>query len=258
MWLPTDSVAVLKVAVPPDSVPLPILVEPSWKVTVPLGVPAPGLTAATVAVKVTLWPKTDGFGVELASHGGGPVNLNILYALMWAWFCGCGFIQVGYDTDLRNGRGDTTAYWRDPETVFPDPYSVDDKKWQYVILEDHMWLDVIKQYWPVPAQRVTLNRSPEPLPLSSMGRRGVVLPVVGPRGCAVVAQSVGYEAMVRSNPLALRLPISKIHPGPMDKDDWRTNAIIDVGQVYAVHPHFRHSPLRSLRSGAVWPRCTKH
>jgi hypothetical protein len=101
------------------------------------------------------------------------VNLNILYALMWAWFCGCGFIQVGYDTDLRNGRGDTTAYWRDPETVFPDPYSVDDKKWQYVILEDHMWLDVIKQYWPVPAQRVTLNRSPEPLPLSSMGRRGV-------------------------------------------------------------------------------------
>ena len=82
------------------------------------------------------------------------------------------------------------------------------------------------------------------------------LPVVGPRGRAVVAQRVGYEAMVRSNPLALRLPIPKIHPGPMDKDDWRTNAIIDVGQVYVVHPHFRHSPLRSLRSGAVRPRCT--
>ena len=73
-----------------------------------------------------------------------------------------------------------------------------------------------------------------------MGRRGVVLPVVGPRGRAVVAQSVGCEAMVRSNPLALRLPISKIHPGPMDKDDWRTNAVIDVGQVYAVHAQFRY------------------
>ena len=73
-----------------------------------------------------------------------------------------------------------------------------------------------------------------------MGRRGVVLPVVGPRGRAVVAQSVGYEAMVRSNPLALRLPVPKIHPGPMDKDDWRTNAVIDVGQVYAVHAQFRY------------------
>src|SRR5215471_19982163 len=91
-----------------------------------------------------------------------------------------------------------------------------------------------------------------------MGRRGVVLPVVGPPGRAVVAQSIGYEAMVRGNPLALRLPIPKIHPGPMDKDDWRTNAVIDVGQIYAVHPHFRHSPLRSLRFGPVWPRCTKN
>ena len=30
--------------------------RPSLKVTVPVGVPAPGLTAATVAVKVTAWP----------------------------------------------------------------------------------------------------------------------------------------------------------------------------------------------------------
>ena len=32
------------------------------KVTVPVGVPAPGSMAATVAVKVTAWPKTDGVG----------------------------------------------------------------------------------------------------------------------------------------------------------------------------------------------------
>jgi hypothetical protein len=35
-------------------------VAPSRKFTVPVGVPAPGLTTATVAVKVTLCPKTDG------------------------------------------------------------------------------------------------------------------------------------------------------------------------------------------------------
>ena len=35
------------------------------KVTVPVGVPAPGLTALTVAVKVTDSPNTEGFTDEL-------------------------------------------------------------------------------------------------------------------------------------------------------------------------------------------------
>ena len=35
------------------------------KVTVPVGVPAPGETGATVAVKVTDCPKTDGSGDEV-------------------------------------------------------------------------------------------------------------------------------------------------------------------------------------------------
>jgi hypothetical protein len=53
---------VLKVAVNgavAESVPLPITVAPSRKLTIPAGVPAPGLTTATVAVKVTDCPKTD-------------------------------------------------------------------------------------------------------------------------------------------------------------------------------------------------------
>src|SRR5438309_1107494 len=35
-------------------------VPPSWKTTLPLGVPEPGNTALTVAVNVTDWPNTDG------------------------------------------------------------------------------------------------------------------------------------------------------------------------------------------------------
>lgn len=41
---------------PPLSGALPIGLPPSRKVTVPVGVPAPGATAATTAVKVTDWP----------------------------------------------------------------------------------------------------------------------------------------------------------------------------------------------------------
>ena len=55
----TAKVEVVKVAWPPLTVPVPIVVAPSRKVTVPPGEPAPGLTGVTVAVSVTLWPNTD-------------------------------------------------------------------------------------------------------------------------------------------------------------------------------------------------------
>jgi hypothetical protein len=43
-------------------------------VTVPVGVPAPGETAATVAVKVTFWPFAEGFCDE--------VTLVVVFALL--------------------------------------------------------------------------------------------------------------------------------------------------------------------------------
>src|SRR5438874_1051913 len=66
-WEPTASVLVTNVAWPePFSVPVPRVLEPSLKVTVPVGVPAPGLFAATVAVKVTGCPNTDGWTEEVS------------------------------------------------------------------------------------------------------------------------------------------------------------------------------------------------
>ena len=50
-----------EVAEPEDSVTEPSEVEPSKNSTVPFAVPAPGEPAATVAVKVTDSPKTEGF-----------------------------------------------------------------------------------------------------------------------------------------------------------------------------------------------------
>ena len=45
--------------VTPLSAPVPRVVAPSEKVTVPVGVPLPGALALTVSVKVTAWPETD-------------------------------------------------------------------------------------------------------------------------------------------------------------------------------------------------------
>ena len=53
------------------------MVAPSKKFTVPVGVPAPGAVAVTVAVNVTDWPKTDGFAEETTA------------VLVAAWFTVC-------------------------------------------------------------------------------------------------------------------------------------------------------------------------
>ena len=61
----TPNALVANVATPLAlSVPVPRVVEPSLKVTVPVGVPEPGAVALTVAVKVTDCPYVDGL-VEL-------------------------------------------------------------------------------------------------------------------------------------------------------------------------------------------------
>jgi len=60
-WNPCDSVEVVNFALPLLSVPVPRVVEPSLKVTVPMGVPPPDVT---VAVKVTAAPSVDGFREE--------------------------------------------------------------------------------------------------------------------------------------------------------------------------------------------------
>ncbi len=55
---------VVNVALPLTNDAVPKLVVPSFNVTVPAGAPAPGATAATVTLNVTVWPNVDGFGDE--------------------------------------------------------------------------------------------------------------------------------------------------------------------------------------------------
>ena len=74
VWVPTVRLEIVKVAVVMPlvvvSVPWPMLVEPSKKVTVPLGLPGavvPGALTLTVAVKVTSCPEDDGLAEELTT-----------------------------------------------------------------------------------------------------------------------------------------------------------------------------------------------
>ena len=65
--VPAPNVAVLNVQVngaAAGNAQLPIVVAPSRKFTVPVGVPAPGEVTLTAAVNVTLCPNTDGLREE--------------------------------------------------------------------------------------------------------------------------------------------------------------------------------------------------
>jgi hypothetical protein len=63
LWFPAPSDDVVNVAVSPLlSVLVPNATFPSENVTLPVAVPAPGATGATVAVSVTDWPKFEGLG----------------------------------------------------------------------------------------------------------------------------------------------------------------------------------------------------
>lgn len=67
LWVPGDRDEVVKVAAALLMVTVLSAVLPSWNVTVPLGVPAPGGTGATLAVSETDCPKFAGFGVPLSA-----------------------------------------------------------------------------------------------------------------------------------------------------------------------------------------------
>ncbi|GAA5610956.1 hypothetical protein Spla01_02103 [Streptomyces platensis] len=63
--VPTLNALVVTLAVPPERVPVSVGPPLMAKVTVPVGVPEPGGTGATVAVKVTVCPDTDGSGDDV-------------------------------------------------------------------------------------------------------------------------------------------------------------------------------------------------
>jgi hypothetical protein len=71
--VPTLSVLLVKVALPPASAPLPKVRFPFMNVTVPVGVPD---ADETVAVNITACPKVDGFNAE--------VSVTALGSCAWA------------------------------------------------------------------------------------------------------------------------------------------------------------------------------
>ena len=75
VWLPTERLLVVMLATPVGlRGPLPREEAPSEKLTVPVGVP---LAVVTVAVKVTVWPETEGLAED--------ARVVVVTALLTCW-----------------------------------------------------------------------------------------------------------------------------------------------------------------------------
>jgi len=77
VWAPMVSAFVLKVATPDEIGLLPRKVAPSKNPTLSVGVPAPGATTLTVAVKTTVCPGIAGFGLA--------INVVVVFATFTTW-----------------------------------------------------------------------------------------------------------------------------------------------------------------------------
>jgi hypothetical protein len=78
------------------------------------------------------------------------VNYHLMFATLWAQFCGIGFIQCGYDPFGDNGFGLCWARHRAPDTVFVDQgaMTMSREDCTYSILEDRFYPDQVAYNWP--------------------------------------------------------------------------------------------------------------
>ena len=92
-----------------------------------------------------------------AAWKNGFFNSRIFEAVFWSQFCNPSFLQMGYNSETRNGKGSVWLRARDPETCFPDPHAKNDRDWAYFIAEDYFYVDEVRRLWPEQGARVRVG-----------------------------------------------------------------------------------------------------
>ena len=105
------------------------------------------------------------------------INQHILYASLTARYCGVGFICVGFEPNLRNGKGGIWAKSIDPRNVGFDPST--DYTWDpsFEYWETWMNLEEVRKLWPHTSKNVRPRRGSSPVaPLSGDSGYGFEMP----------------------------------------------------------------------------------
>lgn len=86
----------------------------------------------------------------------GRFNNRIFDAVLWSQYTNPGNIQVGFDSNIRNGKGMVWLRARDPESFDPDPHATNDYDWSFCVAEDYFYVDDIRRMWPEEGHRVKI------------------------------------------------------------------------------------------------------
>lgn len=95
------------------------------------------------------------------------VNNQLMLSSLWSMLNGVGYIQPGFDPYGRRGKGCVWAKNRDPETVYPDPACESEDDWHYLILEDRMYPEEIRDRWPETSRGIKVAPPSNVLPDNS-------------------------------------------------------------------------------------------
>lgn len=106
------------------------------------------------------------------------VNYHTMFANLMSMFTGMCPLQVGYDPDMRNGKGGIWTKMRNPSTFFPDPFTDYELNWSYIILEDRMYLEEIRRRWPLTSTnlKARVSSSGTASPLAGSGGYSFQMP----------------------------------------------------------------------------------
>lgn len=92
-----------------------------------------------------------------AAWKNGSFNSRIFEAVFWSQFMNPSCLQMGFDSNTRNGKGSVWLRSRDPETFYPDPHAKNDRDWSYVIAEDYFYVDEVRRMWPEEGKRIRVG-----------------------------------------------------------------------------------------------------
>jgi len=87
----------------------------------------------------------------------GSFSSRIFEAVFWSQFCNPSVLQMGFDSNTRNGKGSVWLRHRDSESFFPDPHSKNDRDWSFLVAEDYFYVDEVRRLWPEQGSRIRVG-----------------------------------------------------------------------------------------------------
>ena len=129
------------------------------------------------------------------------IDMVVLEACADAAIWPCAFFEVIWDPLELGGQGEVKVRVRPPQTLFPDSYATNDEDWRYVITQDVLDINEVRQRWPDQGWRVRpdASRPSDPMPMT--------MPMERPSGVGLLSPLYPVNAPVPTHGMDTRVAV---------------------------------------------------